>query len=652
MASKPEIQFLHRKYQRLNTEPEVEQAARRTFRRTREALPQAKHEARIANYLNRFAEFKGKLAQAKDDRSRERAIERAKQIILDPYITTYEDIPESYWKSYEATLRSRGQAADWASLPEKEREKMRRADTAPLLEDQRASLEEWFDYFLSPDSDDMPDAIKYWIFRSLTQLQAYEKTEGTQQIEFPRRSKGSLKKFPDLHHEALREVVDAIEKKLAGQKKEFEYDIEPEDQQRFDRFLQTEKFADLYAWANELINPIPEHLLPITDGEWRKYPKGSDSELLASTLRGKGTGLCIAGKGAAKRYINNGDLYVYFSLDEHQQPVFPRAAIHVAVNESSKQHVAEVRGIAYKQNLDPYIAPVVSAKLAEFPDGYLYQKKTADMQQVTTIEQKTKQGQPLTKGDLTFLYEVDTKIQGFGYQPDPRIPELRKGRDVHADMLTIFECTEDQIAHSPTEVNERTQAYVGPLYHTDPTGRTTPIFQLIGHLDHIYTQFPEGKIRRPTIEIGGKSKTQLKAELKANNIYFDFAQQLIDKPEFTTAPDAQPIDLIRLTVADLGFTTACTTTALFKRATELGLELCPAEVGPQYRLHYLDQPDNEYLSIGMQPILGSSRGPRVFRVYRDLGRLRLSTDFADPDYEWHPEYEFVFALRKVKPSNT
>lgn len=631
----PNPDFLHRRYQDLNASPEVKQAARRTTRRTKRELPQRSHEDRIANYLQRLADFRAHVDSVKRPKAKEHGIEHAKDLILDRFITKYEDIPDSYWKSYETNLRAHGQQADWQSMSADQQEQMKRQDTAPLLEDQRASLEEWLDYFLLHDSDDIPDALKYWAFRSLTQLQAFEKEEGSTHIEFNRRSKGSLKKFPDLNHEALRTVTDAIMKKYRGEAVTFEYDIQPEEAATFQRYLQTEKFADLYAWATELMNPIPEHLLPEIRGEWRKYPKGSDSELLAQTLRGKGTGLGIAGKGAAKRYLENGDLYVYYSFDENEQPIFPRAAIHV----TSDNKVAEVRGVAYKQNLDPCITPVVEAKLAEFPDGMKYQKKSADMKQLTAIEQKIKTHTSLNQHDLTFLYEVDSAIQGFGYHKDPRIAELRKGRDTHADMLVIFDCTADQIAHNRSQVNERTKAYVGQLYPS--------IFTQLAHLEHIYTAFPEKKIRRTTVEIGGKTKEQLQAELDQKNIYVTaWAKDIMKKITTTTEPTN--VDMINLTVADLGFTSYCTTTELFARAKALGLELCPAEVGPHYRLQYTDQPEDEYRSIGMEPIADSDGYPSVFCLHHDGDLLKLYAYSANPDFQWDPAREFAFSPRKVE----
>jgi hypothetical protein len=54
---------------------------------------------------------------------------------------------------------------------------------------------------------------------------------------------------------------------------------------------------------------------------------------------------------------------------------------------------------------------------------------------------------------------------------------------------------------------------------------------------------------------------------------------------------------------DLGFgEDGATVQEIYARALQIGLELCPAEVGPILRLNYLDQPVGEFLNIAMRPI--------------------------------------------------
>ena len=76
------------------------------------------------------------------------------------------------------------------------------------------------------------------------------------------------------------------------------------------------------------------------------------------------------------------------------------------------------------------MAPILEQKLKEFgPEADQYKKKVEDMRKMTEIENKNKSGTPLNKEDLIFLYEINSKIEGFGYDKDPRIEEIRKTRD-------------------------------------------------------------------------------------------------------------------------------------------------------------------------------------------------------------------------------
>src|SRR3954454_4221190 len=61
-------------------------------------------------------------------------------------------------------------------------------------------------------------------------------------------------------------------------------------------------------------------------------------------------------------------------------------------------------------------------------------------------------------------------------------------------------------------------------------------------------------------------------------------------------------NLAVVSVGELGFKDGGTYADICKRALEQGLKLCPAEVGPQLRLQYADQPSGECLYIAMEPI--------------------------------------------------
>jgi len=158
---------------------------------------------------------------------------------------------------------------------------------------------------------------------------------------------------------------------------------------------------------------------------------------------------------------------------------------------------------------------------------------------------------------------------------------------------------------------------------------------------------PEGAIRLPDLTIGGKTPKQLEKALVSGGFRVnDYARDLLRSRCFTTLPDQQTLSLVRVTVSDLGLTGCPTTDQIYTKATSLGLELCPAEVGPQLRLTYKDQPFGEWLYIGMKQIAASRGDPSVFGLDRFGVGSWLGGYSADPDSPWDPKDGFVFSLRK------
>jgi hypothetical protein len=123
------------------------------------------------------------------------------------------------------------------------------------------------------------------------------------------------------------------------------------------------------------------------------------------------------------------------------------------------------------------------------------------------------------------------------------------------------------------------------------------------------------------IKLGTGQKTAndfRKAIKKANCKVSDWASDILGKPEFSVAATKEiEVDLVNISVSELGFPNGATREKIYKRAQELGLQLCPPEVGPQLRLQYKDQPMNEWLLIGMKPVTGSDGNLKVFNVERN-----------------------------------
>jgi len=82
----------------------------------------------------------------------------------------------------------------------------------------------------------------------------------------------------------------------------------------------------------------------------------------------------------------------------------------------------------------------------------------------------------------------------------------------------------------------------------------------------------------------------------------DDANEVLGRPAFQFIKTRIELDLVVVSVAELGFGEAAPLKDIYLRAFAHGFDLCPAEVGPALRLNYLDQPLGEFLRLAMQPI--------------------------------------------------
>lgn len=152
-----------------------------------------------------------------------------------------------------------------------------------------------------------------------------------------------------------------------------------------------------------------------------------------------------------------------------------------------------------------------------------------------------------------------------------------------------------------------------------------------------------------TIKLGTGLKTadDFSRALKENGCKIgNWAKDIFNKPEFpefTVAPQETEVDLVVVSVAELGFKEGTTRQNICKRAHELGLALCLAEVGPQLRLQYQDQPKNEWILVAMDPITDSGGLPGVFCVGRDGKGLWLRSLDGYPNCYWGAGYRWCFS---------
>jgi len=82
----------------------------------------------------------------------------------------------------------------------------------------------------------------------------------------------------------------------------------------------------------------------------------------------------------------------------------------------------------------------------------------------------------------------------------------------------------------------------------------------------------------------------------------DSAAEILARPAFTVSATKTTVELAAVSAAELGFHTDVVPLAdIYERARQLGFGLAAAEVAPQLRLQYFDQPLGEFL-IAMDPI--------------------------------------------------
>ena len=128
----------------------------------------------------------------------------------------------------------------------------------------------------------------------------------------------------------------------------------------------------------------------------------------------------------------------------------------------------------------------------------------------------------------------------------------------------------------------------------------------------------------------------------------DWARDVLDKPHFHLEKKKKEVDLVKVSAGDFGFDKGLPRADLYNKATTLGLEMCPLEVGPQLRIQYKNQPKLESLQIGMDPEIDSVGHKSEFRVVHGAdGYLWLVGDHKHPNDHWGAKEYFVFVKPRV-----
>jgi hypothetical protein len=604
---------LHLKIPDLQTSDEVEKAVEKQERLTGEDLPNDPGE-RIEAYMDRLEN----VFLNKDERVRERNLEMLRPAIYDAFLIKPDQVPESYFELQQQVARERGQPVE--NIPQNVREQM----ISTAIEDQKHSLDQWLDYLTSEDAV-YPTWFKYFVFRNITKLSQFDKALG----KFKDRTPTTVAPYPDVYREPLAKICDLYEKVKADNKKL----KDPEVQALFSK-----KFPKLYA---ELITESLASKIENKEeikGEWVKYEQGQrgEAEKLYKSLEGKGTGWCTAGHSTAEMQVESGDFYVYYTYNTNGDLSQPRIAIRM----NGQNEIGEIRGILEHQTMEPLMQDVLDKKLKDFgPEAEKYQKKSADMKRLTEIDNRTKENKSLSKADLLFLYEVNSSIDGFGYDKDPRIEEIRSKRDLKEDMPILFDCQPEQIATKEEDITPNIVAYIGEW-------NLKVLNKIPKTVENIYTKFPEKKVFLKEIaldpEITSAETAIQKLKNKGHDVG-DYAKDMLTKVNWEEKLQ-DSYKIVSFSVGELfGDTRNHTYADIKTKAQENGLELIPAALAPEIREQY---PKNgDYTVIAMEAIRDRDGFPVLFDCNRYGSKSWLRSNYGRDGTEWNPYYRFFFARK-------
>ena len=365
-------------------------------------------------------------------------IDTLKRMYYDKYVIKEENIPDSFYKHQQQMALNRG--FGYIELDNDDKKELNEI----IINDQKKSLDIWLDYFLSEDSNYIPFWAKYWAFQGMLKLGNFNKETG----KYSKRTKSTIAIFADLNREALALSIDTLLKYL--NKKTI-------SDKELETIVKTGSFQSIYTYITNKLLSNSKNNVKRNEGKWIKYNKGSNYMPLVNSLQGYNTGWCTAGEETAEAQLQGGDFYVYYTKDGNDEYKVPRIAIRMEGNT-----IGEIRGVAYEQNLEPEMEEIVAEKIKDFPDKDKYYKKVRDMDKLTKIYKKYLD-EDLSKEELRFLYEVDSKIEGFGYEEDPRIEQIIWNRDEREDLAYILDLKKEQVALGESQLTDDTVYYRGLL---------------------------------------------------------------------------------------------------------------------------------------------------------------------------------------------
>jgi hypothetical protein len=159
-----------------------------------------------------------------------------------------------------------------------------------------------------------------------------------------------------------------------------------------------------------------------------------------------------------------------------------------------------------------------------------------------------------------------------------------------------------------------------------------------------------------TLQFGGLTKAELLERLTQQGVELnEAARVLLASDRFTTAPQPQTRQTVELRVRDLDWPQGATLPQVYDSAARRGFGLCPLELGPHFRLQYLDQPEGFIGQPATQHrtppgaiveasviLSDDDKFPKGFYLRRINGTLWLRGYWCGLDHVCDPDDRFLF----------
>ena len=252
-----------------------------------------------------------------------------------------------------------------------------------------------------------------------------------------------------------------------------------------------------------------------TEGIWIRHKRGNGYRPLWEFLTTKNTGWAIQLDVYTAR-LPHGPVYIYYTKDDKGKYTEPR----ILIVADADYHIQSVLGLGLHQSIESSMALIALEKIESFPGNKKRKKIAHDIALLARLGDKINNDIELTKKELRFLYEIDSKIESFYHIADPKKEELKAKRNIKKDLAYIFGCKEENIGTNITDFD------------------TNKIIYYYGTLEW-EKEFVPNTFRNLKRIIGGASFPNLTSADGLNNL------QQVDGANFSNLTNAEGLNNLR-----------------------------------------------------------------------------------------------------------